>query len=385
MDVGDTPKDESELNAKPVDETTDTKESVPTTSQVSLENDIAAIESDTTVVAPESQSTPPAPSPVATHLVDAASQKQGSSAGIIILQWLTYAFWGWTILSLVWLIYIVIASITTDNDTSDMVPYAIAAVLVLLPISLICDIFYGKREPVKKTGASMVVMVIHAVIFALFGIGMLITGVLMVVQLSIGTSSDTDFQTVWIITAFISAVIYAFTFLRTLNPLPSLHLAKIFPIVMAVVVSVFIVGGFVGPVAQANLTKDDRIITGSIDQVSDSIQSYVTDNEKLPGSLADVTFTGDAKSAVDKGLFDYKPGKIIPEGVSDADGDGITTMEYKVSTEYQYELCVDYKKADSNGRSYGSYQNMNDYQSSPYTYGHAAGNVCYKLKAVTQN
>ena len=313
--------------------------------------------------------------------IDTEVQKTSSSAGIIILQWLTYAFWGWTILSLVWLIFIVVASVITSMDTSDMVPYDIADAIVLLTISLVCDIFYGKHEPVKKTGASMVVRVIHAVIFALFGIGMLITGVLTVVQLAIGTSSDTDFQTVWIITAFMSAAIYALTFLRTLNPLPKLRLAKLFPVVMAVIVGVFIVAGFVGPVAQAGITKDDRVIDATINDVSRAVEKYTDTNNKLPAELADIDLDGDAKTAVDRGLYVYKPESsnvpvIQSYKLDDPESDSSTSDQKQ---KFRYQLCVTYKKADKDS-GYSSYGSNNDYSTYPYTSGHPAGEVCYKLE-----
>ena len=64
-------------------------------------------------------------------------------AGNIILQWLTYAFWGWALLGINWLIFIVVFSLLAHQDQTEVIPYAIAAVLVLLPISVVCDFFYG--------------------------------------------------------------------------------------------------------------------------------------------------------------------------------------------------------------------------------------------------
>ncbi len=321
---------------------------------------------------------------------DVAAKKNvaaSSSAGVIILQWLTYAFWGWTLLSLVWLVFIVLANFMTSQDTSDMVPYAIAAALVLLPLSLVCDIFYSRHEPARKTGASMVVMVIHAVIFALFGIGMLISAVLTLVQILIGASSSggEEFQQVWVWTALLSTAIYALTFLRTLNPSPKLRLAWVFPGVMALLVGLFIVLGFVGPVAQASITRDDRDIESSLGSVSHAVDQYARTNKKLPATLGDVTLRGKAKDIVERGFVTYTPEGKAPEEVLDAPKDdgnqGVSTMIYRLS-EYRYQLCVNYKKADT--RSSSAYESYDDdggeYESTVSTYGHPAGNVCYKLK-----
>src|SRR5680860_463031 len=97
-----------------------------------------------------------------------------NTPGIIVLQWLTYAFWGLTVFATSLLSASVIAYFITPTNNNDFSAYATAAVLVLLPISVICDIFYSKQEPEHKTGASSIIMIIHAVFFALFSIGALI-------------------------------------------------------------------------------------------------------------------------------------------------------------------------------------------------------------------
>lgn len=293
------------------------------------------------------------------------SQQTGSSAGLILLQWLTYAFWGWTLLSLVWLLFIVIASLTTSQDVTGMVPYAIAAALVLLPISVICDLFYGRREPAHKTGAAMVVMVIHAVIFALFGIGMLISGVLTIVQMAIGGSSgENDFQTVWLWTSLISAVLYGVTFLRVLNPMPQLQLGRIFPFVMTAIVGLSIILGFVGPVSKASLTRDDREIVSSINGIKESVDRYVETNKSLPTSFDGVNLTPTQKSLVDRGLVTFKSDGEKP--LTDSDG-----------VEYRYQLCANYKEKSGSGVDDENLRN--EYESYLYVTDHAAGNVCYKL------
>lgn len=307
----------------------------------------------------------------------AKSQSGGSSAGIILLQWLTYAFWGWTILSLVWLVFIVIMTFATKANMSEMVPYSIAATMVLLPLSLVCDLFYGRYEPAHKTGAAMVVMVIHAVIFALFGIGMLISGVLTIVQIAIGTTPEVhDSAVTWVWTALISTAIYGLVFLRTLNPLPKLHLKQIFPALMALIVGTFIVLGFVGPVAKASLTRDDREISSSLDAIVQGVEGYTVGRGELPKTLQDVPVPPRGKSLVDRNLVTYKPdGKA---SVKQSDG---TAEE-----QHRYQLCVTYKEADEAGREeYDDFGEEGEYKSNVSTYGHPAGNVCYKLKYVIYN
>ena len=359
-----------------------------------FEQPVTAVEAEspaeTPVPAAEPAVTPNAAvTPVTPHVssVSPEQPKTGSSAGLIILQWLTYAFWGWTILSLVWLIFIVLANFMTKNDTSGMVPYAIAAALVLLPISIICEIFYSRHEPAKKSGAAMVVMVIHAVIFALFGIGMLITGVLTVVQTAISSSVDNSLQVAIIMTSFISAAIYAFTFLRTLNPFPSKHLSKLYLIVMSAVVAIFIILGFVGPVAQAQLVKNDRLIEQNITTVQESVDRSVSDNKKLPRSLDEIELSGDAKLVVDKQLVSYEidtdpsSGKVTKDVFSNNRKANNDDEQESTPLEYTYQLCATYQRESPYYSS--QYDTPNDtYEEYVSASSHPAGTVCYKLKKI---
>src|SRR5690606_24348193 len=119
------------------------------------------------------------------------SEKQPhNTPGIIILQWLTYAFWGWLIVGLIWLIALVFMNALTDSaeDVLGMLPYAIAGTTVVLPIALTWDLFYRKHEPKKKTGGASVIMILPAVIFALPGIGALILAVFMLVNMLLTSS-----------------------------------------------------------------------------------------------------------------------------------------------------------------------------------------------------
>lgn len=302
-----------------------------------------------------------------------------ASGGLIILQWLTYVFWGWTLLALVWLMFIVFGSTIQDMDVSGVIPYAIASTLVLLPISFICDWFYGKREPQKKTGGAMVVMVIHAVIFALFAIGSLISGVLILVQMMIATPTDASTQMVWLATSMVSALLYAVTFARTLNPLPQLKLNRIYPIGMAVFVIVLIVLGFIGPVAKAAMTKDDRDIEKYLPKISYTINNYVDSKGELPDNLANLELDDAEKTLINRGLVTYK--KDDSSSISKIDQySGSRDEEYQ-HTYHRYQLCVDYK-AQKKGDSFsGSLRQESEYSSSLYISGHSAGQVCYKVEA----
>ena len=164
----------------------------------------------------------------------------------LILQWLTYAFWGWTVVVLSILTSSVFSRLISGDNIATFNYYIISAAVVLLPISFVCDYFYSKQEPEKKSGAAMVVMIIHAVIFALFGIGALIFAVFSFVTLF--TSPGTHGP---IISALLSSLIitcfYSATFLRTLNPQFVTWIPKAYRIMMLVIIGIFIILGFTKP------------------------------------------------------------------------------------------------------------------------------------------
>src|ERR1700722_14381258 len=79
------------------------------------------------------------------------------------------------------------------------------------------DFSYSKREPKKKEGAAMVVMVIHAVLFALIGIGAVIYAVFSFVSLVTSSGShNSAYVSLW--SSILIAVFYAATFIRALTP-----------------------------------------------------------------------------------------------------------------------------------------------------------------------
>lgn len=146
----------------------------------------------------------------------AIDQPHTSLASTLILQWLTYAFWGWMVLILAALTTVAFQRLIAGQGDPAFRSYLLAALIVLLPISFICDSFYSKKEPVKKTGPSSLVMVIHAVLFALFAIGALLFVAWSVVSLGINKSGRSGWAD--LLSALVISVFYAATFIRTLNP-----------------------------------------------------------------------------------------------------------------------------------------------------------------------
>ncbi len=309
----------------------------------------------------------------------AVPQKEAVNATLIILQWLTYAFWGWTVLALSVLTYTVLAFFMIGNaDIGGFTPYGIAAVMVLLPISLVCDLFYSRREPAKKVGAGVWLMVLHAVLFALFGIGSLIFAVFEIVQLLTSSTDSTAIQ-VGLYSALIIAVYYALTFFRTLNPSKFGWVKRVYKMIMLISVGIIVLLGLVGPVAKERTLRDDKLIESNLGSVERAISSYSFANKKLPADLGVLNLKDDAKKLVDRKLVVYKP----QTGVKTVNAyDGITYKELTSPLTYRYELCATYKYAsnDYTYRDYPSYKIEDEYTSNVDTFDHPAGEICYKLE-----
>ena len=312
--------------------------------------------------APQTQA-PIADTPTASTPIIPASQ---NNAGIIILQWLAYAFWGWLIASLAWVIAIVLLSSILNASVEGAVPYALAATIVLLPIAFVTDFFYVKREPVKKTGAAMAVMSIHAVMYALLGIGALITAVFTGLFMVINSSDMASGYTVTLLTSLALALLYAGTFIRIINPRKTQVLPRVYGYAMLAITIGLVATAIVGPFTKSLLTRDDRLIEQNLSSVESSVESYIRQNNKLPASLSDVTITPNtANELVASGKVTYKPGKVSSTSTT-------STTYYPT---YSYQLCVTFKAAKGSQSEQSRYRTY----TSGATVAHGAGNTCYDL------
>jgi hypothetical protein len=344
-----------------------------------------------------SESTVPVTDPVATPVVSEHINTPGS----LILQWLTYAFWGWFAVAMVWLVGVVISWMVDRNGISnsiaEILPYPMAASIILLLIALAVDFFYSRVEPVKKKGAASVIMIIHAVIFALCGIGALIAAVFAVIysMLNAGVFGGADGSKVIIFTSLIMMVIYALLTLRTVFG-PTRRMLRFVTWGVLTTLLVIMAGiGILGPVADAIVTRQDRLIESALPRLASSIDSYAEKNKKLPASLSEVAASAasyrseEVKELVTQNLVRYTPNTkptpdqkpLIPQNQAKS---GVSIDEYYGrQNSYYYRLCVTYKKEKKS--SYSSHAAPASDGSLTYidTSSHPAGEQCYDMKTET--
>lgn len=318
----------------------------------------------------------PTPNPAPTNPEPAAHK---NSAGQIVLQWLTYAFWGWSILSSYILVWTLSSYFIGDNSgLGEFTAYVVAAALVLLPVAFVTDLFYRRIEPAKKTGAASIVMVIHAVLFALFAIGNLIGAIFAVLSYFISESSASDI-TVSLVSSLVGVFLYFIVFIRTLNPQKlGSKLSFVHAILQLVFVLIIVIMSFVGPISEGRRARADRIIERGLPEVSRSVNDYLADNGELPEDLDDLSPTNsDAKKLIEDDLVEYEPNAKSPgpERESTYSSTDPTIFHY-------YELCVEYV-AESSYYSASSRPNTtnSEYETYLYISSHPEGEVCYKQKA----
>jgi hypothetical protein len=300
---------------------------------------------------------------------------------LAVLQWLSYALWGLTVIAISAMAVSVLSFFITGSSIGDSINYCMAAVLVLLPLSLIFDLMYIKNEPETKSRISSVITIVHAVIFAFFGIGSLIAIAFSIVSLIV-SSSGHDSIMVTLYSSLIIAFLFLLLFLQTVLPKSYTRVRYLFILVMLISVVTVCVYAITGPVADAQLTRNDNLIETNLPTVGNAVNTYASDNDKLPPSLVSLDLTGDAKALVTNKLVTYIQ-----------DNPPVSSYDTSSKTFY-YELCVTYKKASSNQYAtpvYSTGATSSSSASSSYvsadsgystyvsTAPHPAGYKCYKL------
>ncbi len=303
------------------------------------------------------------------------SVQRETTAADFIFQWLSYAFWGWLTIAVLWLVGITLSYLLTGASTGSVVPYSIAAIVVLLPFAFVVDLFYRRREELRKKGAASVLMVVHAVVFAITAIGTLIGAVFLGLGMLLGDiDSSGSGQIVALCVLITAALLFGVLFVRVTNPFKTLGYAKFYALGMLAITIVLIIAAIAGPAVRSFQLRGDKRIETTLYSVQDAVNNYIEENKALPDTLDSLRYSSErAEELVKDDLVEYK--KDTPE----------TT---ETAQEYRYQLCVTY--TDEARGEYTPYSAYNEYYddlepSSGYRENlnvstHPAGDVCYKLK-----
>ncbi|MBP6037727.1 MAG: hypothetical protein KA604_00110 [Candidatus Saccharimonas sp.] len=346
-----------------------------------------------------------------------AVAKQPVSSGVAVLQWLAYAFWFWFAIATTWLAGVVINFFVAGSQTSEwgsVVAYPLATVIIVLLIAFVTDFFYAKYEPAKKSGASYVIMLLHVVPFVLTAICGLVVMVFATINMILNSDpvlgSNGPMQV--LLTALVTTVLFSVLSARVFFGGVKATIRKSAWGLFIVVALCSVIAAIAGPAAEANRTKQDRLIEAALPSLAGDIRDYAVKYDKLPATIGDVTHESTTSSsyvqkALDQKLITYKP-NTLPASTGnnynpgDDTGDGIEPMPANVKSlmyddnakTFYYQLCTTYtaeKKSsynytESRGVEYTT--NMSAGVTADYRYdslysisSHPKGTVCYNLYA----
>ncbi len=364
--------------------------------------------------APKENAVPPAPP--SNH----EANNQGSSGGVLVLQWLSYAFWFWCSVSVSVLAGIVINYFISGNkgyQWGNELAYPLASVIILLAIALVTDKLYARHEPAKKNGGANVIMLLHVVPFILIVIGALVTVVFSLITMLLNSDpvATVDGPIKVMLVSLIVAVLFALAATRAFyGSRPKVRLAAW--VGMAVLAVGFIAGSVAGPATAALRTKNDRLIEQALPSLSSDIRRYTNEHNKLPGTLSDVTYDESSYSAsavqklIDSKLVTYKANTLPANNSTYNPGDVSTSVcdtsptagvcyskptiapDTNSQKRFYYQLCTTYQREKKSEYNYSEDANYtvgngaasaDDYR---YSYvssinSHPAGEVCYNLYA----
>jgi len=313
-----------------------------------------------------------------------------STGGTMVLQWLSYAFWGWFGIAMAWLSGVTFAYFITGNssDLTSALAYPLASVIVMFLLAVITDLFYARREPAHKAGGANAIMLIHVVLFVLIAVGAAVTALFSLISIALNTdpTSGTDGQTIAAWTSAVMILVFGFTAVRAMfggrkSKLRIAHWATMSALAIGMIAfSMF------GPVVGAQLTRDDRLIEEGLPVLNQTVSEYVNENGKLPTTLADANDASSSSSAasnalVARDMVRYTPN--VKEATKIEDGYNATADRLTYQTTYYYRFCVTYKEAKKASGLYYDTASSSDskYKSYLYITGHAKGEVCYNLQA----
>lgn len=340
--------------------------------------------------------------PVAAAPVVEAKPKTGNSPGVLVLQWVTYAFWMWFGVSMLWLAGVVTNFFVAGTKTTGIgeeIAYPLASVIVMLLCAAVADLFYAKHEPQHKTGGSMVIMLIHAVLFIMATVGSLVAAVFALITILINNDplTEQDGTKVALAVSVVGVLLFGTLTLRVLMAGKHVHVRAAYWVFAGLMAAGFIAACVAGPVNEANATKNDRLIESALPDLARDINTYAGKNDKLPAKLSDVPATSAynpsnkqrVQAMIDKGLVTYKPNTKPSQDDTD---NGIKPLAYETGATkvFYYQLCTTYAREKGNLGNYRDAE-TNDIAlggasySSSYSYvdtsTHPKGDKCYNLSA----
>lgn len=338
---------------------------------------------------------PPTPSVESTPPQSLPSQqtpRQGVSAKQIVLQWLSYSLWCWSLATIATLLsssltYYFVSG-AKESGSYEWQLYFVAAMICLVPAAFFVDRLFSKAEEPKKHGFSAVVMVLNAVGVFLAALGSSITFVISIFRLVL-SPADTRGTQILLISSSIVALLSFALFFRILYLEKFKSFPALFRYTMLGVSVLALIMTLVGPFVRELSLKDDRLLEEGLSSLNESIREYVTEKDTLPESLTQLDLDDynedKARLIRDRNMVRYTkdPSSTSSESNSSSlNRTGTSSLRVTATITYlRYQLCVTYK--GEKGTNYSSaYDSREEYSQYLSNYYHPKGEVCYKLQQI---
>lgn len=316
---------------------------------------------------------------------------QSNEPGVATSQWLTYVFWAGAAIAASILVGMGM-TLATEGYSQGMSSalYAVIALVIILPIALISDRIYSKKERPRKVGIGLVLMVLHAVIFAIVAVVALATALYILVQHLLFDDGSLEPLTVAAVAGWL-AITFGLIVLRIVRG----DFARLIKLVVLLATIAVLIWGIAGPVSQAVVRRDDDRAERAMQDLYGMITMQAANTGSLPADIKaaidEDTFNSPAmktsvKNAADAGLVTYTP-NVQPAEVVDEDG--------YTQTVHYFELCVTYKYDNPNRTGwYGTYpepyitddsgvSKSSDYENVYTGTSTEAGTHCYQYKTAS--
>jgi hypothetical protein len=295
------------------------------------------------------------------------TKTQLSSGRIILLQLLTYTSWTITIFLISGLSGIVFSYLFNFGITDPSIIYIIAGTVAILSFAIFIDTRYQLYEPAEKLGGASLLMVFNAALYIAIIIGTLGVIVSILIGISMNGERLNDLSSIsvpLVILALSSVVLIRTLYSHRINNIRTL-LIVLMPLLLTMV-SVII---FIGPLQREKATRNDRLIETNLYEITNTINNYARKNDRLPDTLQDLEFNGEAQSLVSTNQVVYTPNTLPPTEPEYA-------SRYSPSRKsFYYSLCVTFTH-----KSQYQYNDRNEYETYIFPYSHDAGEKCYKVK-----
>lgn len=257
-----------------------------------------------------------------------------------VWQWLCYSLWELALIS-------VAAALGTSLSyffiiKIDNYGFAIAllgAMITLVPLAIVMDFFYRRRETIAKRGFPAVVMGIHSVgafILSLFALIWIVTFAL--VRWVDSAALDNP-KAIGLLGAILVLLFNVALFVRITDTKLAPLTRRIFPGATATLSVLALALLLLGPIKHLSEVKSDIKIDRGLPTVDTAVMDYETSHSKLPPNLAVLTtdsasfsdLNDEGKYLISHDLISYKANTSAP-----------TKADPTSSQTFYYQLCATY-------------------------------------------